>query len=204
MDRAAHWDRVYASKEDLDVSWFEPEPSVSLALPEAAGLKASSRIIDIGGGNSRLVDALLARDVAAISVLDVSSAAIERVRARLGDIGTRVNWIVGDVAADLDVPAVDLWHDRAVFHFLTEPDDRAGYLRNLERAVVPGGSAVIATFAVDGPARCSGLPVVRYSPETLAVTLGPRFRRVESVAHVHHTPWGATQSFQYSRFNRLA
>ena len=202
MNRAEHWDRVYSTKGDLEVSWFEPEPAISLALLEAAGLSPASCVIDVGGGNSRLVDGLLARGVSCLSVLDVSAAAVERTRARLGSAGAGVHWIVADAAGEWDEPSVDLWHDRAVFHFLTDPEDRARYLSHLMRAVKPGGAVVMATFAHDGPERCSGLPVARYSADTLAATLGAGFSLEQALPHTHETPWGARQAFQYACLRR--
>lgn len=202
MNRAEHWDRVYSTKGDLEVSWFEPEPAISLALLEAAGLQPASCVIDVGGGNSRLVDGLLARGVSCLSVLDVSAAAVERTRARLGSAGAGVHWIVADAAGDWDEPSVDLWHDRAVFHFLTDPEDRARYLSHLMRAVKPGGAVVMATFAHDGPERCSGLPVARYSADTLAAALGAGFSLEQALPHTHETPWGARQAFQYACLRR--
>jgi len=159
-------------------------------------------LIDIGGGDSRLVDTLVARGVTCLSVLDVSEAALDRARTRLGDLGSSVTWIATDVTAEWDIAPVDIWHDRAVFHFLVDADDRAVYGRRLRQTLKPGGAAIIATFAPDGPESCSGLPVARYSPATLASELGDDFRLVESVRHVHQTPWGAAQPFQYSRFER--
>ncbi|MFN7916095.1 MAG: class I SAM-dependent methyltransferase [Vicinamibacterales bacterium] len=202
MNRAEHWDRVYSTKGDLEVSWFEPEPAISLALLEAAGLQPASCVIDVGGGNSRLVDGLLARGVSCLSVLDVSAAAVERTRARLGSAGAGVHWIVADAAGEWDEPSVDLWHDRAVFHFLTDPEDRARYLSHLMRALKPGGAVVMATFAHDGPERCSGLPVARYSADTLAATLGAGFSLEQALPHTHETPWGARQAFQYACLRR--
>ena len=161
-------------------------------------------MLDIGAGDSRLVDQLLVQGLDCIAVLDVSGAALQRARRRLGSNSDRVDWIEADVTAEWSWKSADIWHDRAVFHFLTDPCDRARYHAHLKRLLKPGGSAIIATFAPDGPAECSGLPVVRYSPETLASELGPDFALVQSVAHGHQTPWDSTQSFQYSRFVKHA
>jgi SAM-dependent methyltransferase len=204
MDRAAHWNAVYISKGARDVSWFEPSPSVSLRMIDAAGIDATACVLDVGGGDSRLVEALVARGFRCVSVLDVSSAALARARARLGAAGDVPAWIAADVTGDWAAPPVDVWHDRAVFHFLTAAADRARYRQRLLDTLKPGGAAIVATFALDGPTSCSGLDVCRYSPDTLAAELGPLFTLVESQAHVHTTPWGATQSFQYSRFRRGA
>ena len=204
MDRSVHWNRVYASRTDDDLSWFESEPSTSLRLMEESGLTLDTCVIDIGGGNSRLVDALILRGLTCLAVLDISSEALQRARVRLGGAASIPAWIDADVAGDWSVRPMDIWHDRAVFHFLTSGDDRARYVDHLRRTLKVGGTAIIATFAPDGPERCSGLPVVRYSPETLAAELGPEFRLLRSTAYVHTTPRGTAQSFQYSRFGRVS
>jgi SAM-dependent methyltransferase len=155
-------------------------------------------VIDVGGGDSRLVDNLIARGVRCVTVLDISGAALERAQARLPD--APVTWIEADVTGDWSAEPVDFWHDRAVFHFLTDAADRARYKEHLIKIVKPAGHAIIATFALDGPRKCSGLPVVRYSGETLAAELGPEFHLVETVHELHHTPGGAVQPFCWSRF----
>jgi hypothetical protein len=203
MDVKKHWERVYATKTEGDVSWFEALPAVSLRMIEAAGLTADTCVIDVGGGDSRLVDALAARGLDCLAVLDVSAAALQRVRTRLGDAASRFAWIEANVADDWSLEPMDIWHDRAVFHFLTSPDDRAHYRTHLRQTLKVNGAAIIATFALDGPMSCSGLPVARYSPETLCAELGDEFRLVESQPYVHHTPWGSRQSFQYSRLLRV-
>ena len=160
-------------------------------------------MLDVGGGDSRLVDFLLThRDAACVCVLDISAAALARAQARLGQSALRVQWIEADVTGEWPVPTVDIWHDRAVFHFLTDPQDRLRYRARLEQAVQPGGAVIIATFAPDGPEKCSGLPVVRYSPEVMEATLGAGFRLQEAVRESHATPFGTTQEFWYSRFLR--
>lgn len=201
--RREHWQRLYAARGEHEVSWFETVPDVSLRLMDAAGLTTETCVLDVGGGDSRLIDHLLARGVRCLAVLDVSNAALQRARDRLGDAASVPRWIAADVTGDWSLEPVDIWHDRAVFHFLTDAADRAAYLRQLRRILKPGGAAIIATFALDGPDACSGLPVLRYSPETLAAELGEDVRLVESVAHDHQTPSGARQSFQYSRFVRV-
>ncbi|MFN7983269.1 MAG: class I SAM-dependent methyltransferase [Vicinamibacterales bacterium] len=203
MSRTEHWNRVYTTKGE-HVSWFEAVPETSLRMLDAAGITSGSCVIDIGGGDSRLVDALLDRGLRCITVLDVSGAALERARQRLGESAAIPVWIEADVAGDWSAPAADIWHDRAVFHFLTDASDRARYLQHLRSVLKPGGSAIIATFALDGPEQCSSLPVVRYSPDTLAAVLGPEFTLADSASHTHTTPWGSTQSFQYSRFVRTS
>jgi SAM-dependent methyltransferase len=202
MDPRSHWDTVYTRKAERDVSWFEAMPAESIRMLDAAGLTRETCIIDVGGGDSRLVDELVARGVRRVVVLDVSDAALQRARARLGAGGEAVTWIAADVTGEWSVEPMDIWHDRAVFHFLVDANDRARYRQRLRATVKPGGQAIIATFALDGPESCSGLPVARYSPETLAAELGPEFTLIESTMHAHRTPWDSTQSFQYSRFAR--
>ena len=198
-----HWNTVYATKGERDVSWFEASPVVSLELIEAAGLTDETCVLDVGGGESRLVDALLARGVTCIGVLDVAAPALHRAQARLGATAADVAWIQASVTGPWSWKDVDIWHDRAVFHFLTERDDRDRYKAKLAEMLKQGGTAIIATFALDGPQNCSGLPVVRYSPETLAFELGAGFVLIDSRCHTHTTPWGTPQAFQYSRFKRL-
>jgi trans-aconitate methyltransferase len=199
VDRQQHWNTVYASKGERDVSWFEPSPDVSMHMLEAAGLHAGTCVLDVGGGQSHLVDALLARGVTCVGVLDVAREALLRAQSRLGDRAADVAWIQADVAGVWSWKEIDIWHDRAVFHFLIERVDRDRYRQRLCEMLKPGGSAIIATFAPDGPEKCSGLPVARYSPETLASELGSGFTLVDALAHLHTTPWGATQPFAYSR-----
>jgi SAM-dependent methyltransferase len=203
VDRQQHWDRVYSTRGERDVSWFEDLPAISLRLMEAAGLTTETCVLDVGGGDSRLVDALAARGLDCLAVLDVSQAALQRARARLGEAARVPTWIAADVTGVWSLKPMDIWHDRAVFHFLTEREDRARYLRHLAETLKRDGAVIIATFAPDGPEKCSGLPVVRYSPETLAAELGEGFTLVQSLRHRHVTPWGTVQPFQYSRFARV-
>lgn len=203
MQRKDHWERVYTTKGEQDVSWFESLPAVSLQMLEASGLTRETCVLDVGGGDSRLVDTLAARGMDCLAVLDVSGAALKRAQSRLGEAARVPVWIEADVTGDWTLKPMDIWHDRAVFHFLTTPEDQARYLEHLRAVLKVPGSAIIATFAPDGPEKCSGLPVARYSPESLAETLGPGFTLLESRRHVHHTPSGTTQAFQYSRFIRV-
>jgi SAM-dependent methyltransferase len=203
MRRKEHWERVYTTKGEHEVSWFETLPTISLEMLEAAGVTRESCILDVGGGDSRLIDQLTARGMDCLAVLDVSGAALQRARTRLGEAASVPVWIEADVTGAWTLKPMDVWHDRAVFHFLTTPEDRAAYLAHMQEILKVNGSAIIATFAPDGPEKCSGLPVARYSPESLAVTLGPSYRLLESRRHVHQTPWGTTQAFQYSRLVRL-
>jgi ubiquinone/menaquinone biosynthesis C-methylase UbiE len=197
-DRQAHWDNVYRTKRPTEVSWYQENPALSLEFIERAVADRSAPIIDVGGGASTLVDRLLQSGYSDVTVLDVSQAALDEARARLGDAGSRVRWIAGDaLTAPLPDATFALWHDRAVFHFLTDGKDRVAYVGQVRRALRPKGCAVVATFADDGPTRCSGLPVARYSAEALRAEFGPAFQLVDSAREQHVTPAGVTQSFVY-------
>lgn len=204
MNRPEHWDAIYRTRGERDVSWFEQRPTVSLQMIEAAGLSAGTCVVDVGGGESRLVDELLARGLDCVAVLDVSHEALVHTRTRLGEDARTVTLIEADVTGEWSLKPMDIWHDRAVFHFLVDADDRRQYVAHLRETLKVRGSAIIATFASDGPERCSGLPVVRYSPSALAAELGAGFTLVESRPHQHTTPGGTMQSFQYSRFQRVS
>jgi len=203
IDRKQHWETVYAKKAENEVSWFQQEPAVSIEFIRHCGADKDAAIIDIGGGESRLVDRLLDAGYSNVTVLDLSAHAIEHTRARLKERAAAVNWIVADITAWTPPRRYRLWHDRAVLHFLTEPQERKAYIRVLAEAVEPGGCVVISTFALDGPERCSGLPVMRYSGKTLAAELGREFRLIETVSEDHRTPGGAVQRFQFSRLQRI-
>ena len=201
-DRQAHWEHVYLTKGENEVSWFQQSPAPPLELIAQVRRHARSAIIDIGGGASRLVDHLVEDGFEDITVLDLSGAALEAARQRVGARADRVHWVVADVTAWEPAKPYDVWHDRAAFHFLTEEKDRVAYVACLTRGVKAGGHAIIATFALDGPEKCSGLPVARYDSAGLARTLGPVFRLVHSRRHEHATPWGSLQMFQFSVFRR--
>jgi SAM-dependent methyltransferase len=201
-DRRAHWENVYATKDEHAVSWFQDKPDISLSLIRATGVTATASIVDIGGGASRLVDTLLDEGFNAITVLDLSQKALATSKARLGARGAHVRWIVADITTWEPFQTYDVWHDRAALHFLTDPEDRVAYAECVSRAVPPGGHVIIGTFAPDGPERCSGLPVVRYDAATLGELLGHSFELIESRRHDHQTPAGATQKYQFSRFQR--
>jgi SAM-dependent methyltransferase len=196
-----HWESTYASKGDAELSWTQTDPATSLRL--IRGVCPAGPVIDIGGGTSKLAHRLLESGYS-VTVLDISEAALARARNTLGELADRVQWIAADVTAVRDLGTFDVWHDRAVFHFLTDPADRAAYVKLLSRTVPAGGHAVIATFSPEGPEKCSGLQVCRYSGETLARELGKAWDLLESVAETHVTPWGKPQAFQYSVFRRLA
>lgn len=202
--RAGHWNQVYATKATSAVSWYQRSPEVSLALIANAGIGRSAPIIDIGGGASTLADALLARGCTALTVLDIAETALDAARRRLGPSADRIRWVVADVTKWQPETEFALWHDRAVFHFLIAEAERRRYMAALRTALLPEGTAIFATFAPDGPERCSGLPVRRYSPEMLAAELGADFALIETVAEDHHTPADAVQRFLYCRFRRMA
>ena len=199
VDRKQHWEEAYRQKSEDAVSWFQPRPEVSLALLHVAGIRKTDAIIDVGGGASRLVDHLLAAGFSDITVLDIAESALNKAQQRLGEVASKVIWIATDITRwQPKKNKYRLWHDRAVFHFLTAPADRTAYRRNLETALMPGGRAIIASFAPDGPERCSGLPVQRYSSESLATELGQEFRLENCRNENHQTPAGNVQRFQYS------
>ena len=201
-DTRKHWDEVYRSKAESEVSWFQERPERSLTMIEAVAPDRSTPIVDIGGGASRLVDGLLTAGYADVTVLDVSAAALDKSRTRLGPNAARINWIVADVTQWRPRRAWRLWHDRAVFHFLTDAASQDAYIRTLEQGTLPDATVIIATFALDGPERCSGLPVQRYRADTLAARLGPCFMLVKQEIETHLTPKGAEQRFQYSILKR--
>jgi SAM-dependent methyltransferase len=198
MDRRAHWERVYSEKQPDQVSWFQAEARLSLDLITRFAPSPAPRIIDVGGGASRLVDGLLARGYADVRVLDLSAAALAAAHARLGTAGDRVHWSVADVlTAEFAPQSVDVWHDRAVFHFLTDAADRTRYVERVRHAVRPDGLVLVATFAEDGPLKCSGLEVARYSPDALHHEFGADFVVLASQREEHRTPSGAVQWFTY-------
>jgi SAM-dependent methyltransferase len=198
VNAAAHWESVYGTKAPDQVSWFRPHLETSLALIERAAPDRSGRIIDVGGGESTLVDDLLARGYSNVTVLDISRTAIDVTKARLGEIAGRVEWVVADVTrASLPANAYDVWHDRATFHFLTDASDREAYVAGVTKSVKPGGHVIIGTFGPEGPPKCSGLQVQRYDADSLHGEFGRRFRLVDSMKELHTTPFGATQQFLY-------
>lgn len=201
-DVRAHWDDVYRSKRETGVSWFQEKPRHSIELIRNTTPDATSPVIDVGGGASRLADEFLRFGYTDVTVLDVSGSALERSKARLGAAADRAEWIVADVTKWKPLRKWRIWHDRAVFHFLTDAASQDAYLTALEQATEPGAAVIIATFALDGPERCSGLPVQRYSPETLTARLGTSFRLVDLRTESHVTPKGIQQNFQYAKLRR--
>ena len=197
-----HWQTVFATRAESEVSWYQPRLETSLRLITDAAADRTSGIIDIGGGTSTLVDSLLDLGYSDLTVLDISEAALERARARLGGRASEVDWIAADVTRWIPARQWQVWHDRAAFHFLTDIERQDAYIAALKRATAPGASVIIATFALDGPERCSGLPVQRYGPETLAARLGPDFTLVSGRPEPHVTPKGAIQRFSYGLLKR--
>ena len=198
MGRREHWDKVYQAKPGTDASWYQPHLQRSIDLILRTGLGPDARIIDVGGGASTLVDDLLDRGFRHLTVVDIASSALEAAKKRLGARATQVTWLAGDITTlDLPTDAYDLWHDRAVFHFLTSDEDRRAYLERVCCAVKRGGHVVLATFGPQGPEKCNGLPVVRYTADDLHAAFGNAFRLVEHQEEHHRTPWGTEQEFVY-------
>jgi len=202
LDRKAHWERVYSTKGEAEVSWYQDEPRLSLELIRAVVPATGGRIIDVGGGTSVLVDRLLKLPFEAIAVLDISETALGKARLRLGERARRVRWLSADVTDVDDLGTFDIWHDRAVFHFLTDVSDRKRYVELARRTVPEGGHLIVASFADDGPKRCSNLDVCRYNAESMAAELGEGFSLVREARATHTTPWGSSQAFFYGVFRR--
>ena len=198
MQTKTHWEQVYTTKPEHSVSWFQPHAHQSVQLIAQTGVPKHASVIDVGGGASTLVDDLLAEGYTHLTVLDLSEAALAASRTRLGTKAQGVNWLVGDITqVELPRHAYDVWHDRAVFHFLTTPQERQAYVAAVLRAVKPGGHVIVATFAEDGPDKCSGLPVMRYSPDGLHAEFGAPFTLLQQAREEHHTPFGTVQQFIY-------
>jgi len=203
LTHQSHWDEVYRTRPADSVSWFQPDPTPSLAVLDQLNLPPETPLIDIGGGASNLVDALLRRGWLDLTVLDISAAAFAMAKARLKADAARVTWLVHDIADWVPKRTYGVWHDRAVFHFLAEPTQREGYRRALTAAVAPGGHVIVATFAPDGPDRCSGLPVCKYDEQTLAAELGPELCLLRHWREEHRTPGGSAQMFNWCVFERV-
>ena len=205
MERKEHWESVYRRKRDQDVSWYRDHLENSLRLIKDTGVGRDASIIDIGGGSSTLVDDLIEEGYADLSVLDISSEALQRSRERLGSKAEDVEWLVADVTeVDLPPGRYDVWHDRAVFHFLTDKKEREKYIDLVMRSVKPGGHIIIASFGTNGPTRCSGLEVVRYSPEAIHNEFGKDFTVVKDLLEEHRTPSGSIQEFVYCYCRKIA
>jgi len=198
MDKQSHWEKIYTEKAPDAVSWYRRHLDTSLDLIERVAADHSVSIIDVGGGESTLVDDLFTRVYQDITVLDISLTAIDANKKRLGDISNRMNWLVADITrSDLPPDAYDIWHDRAVFHFLTTQSDRVAYVRQVARSVRKGGHVIVGTFGPEGPTKCSGLDVVRYDAESLHGEFGVQFKLLGSSKELHHTPFGTVQQFLY-------
>ena len=202
VNRKSHWQTVYTTKAENEVSWYQQDPAPSLELIGLARPTPDTAIVDIGGGASRLIDRLLARGFRRVTVLDISQAALDAAKARLGEAASEVEWVAADVTRWSPAHSFDIWHDRAAFHFLTDPADRSAYVARMTEALRPRGHVVIGTFAIDGPEKCSGLPVNRYDAASLAGEFGEGFELVDSRRQDHATPWNAIQRFQFCVFRR--
>jgi ubiquinone/menaquinone biosynthesis C-methylase UbiE len=198
MDIKTHWERIYRTRDVREVSWFQEHAAQSIELIKKTGVSLESKIIDVGGGASTLVDDLLDLGYTNITVLDISGEALRRSQDRLGDRASRVTWLEQDITeAELSPNFYDVWHDRAVFHFLTRADDRHRYVQAVRRSVKTGGHIIVASFGLGGPEKCSGLNVVRYSSEAMHAEFGSDFKLVSTATEVHHTPGGTDQKFIY-------
>jgi len=198
MNVQNHWERIYDTKAHKAVSWYRPHLEISLKLIECSAPDLSASIIDVGGGQSTLVDDLLAHGYKNVTVLDVSQTAIDMSKKRLGEGSEQVKWLVADITeAELPPRAYDVWHDRAVFHFLTAIDERTAYVRQVAHAVKPGGHVIVSTFGPEGPTKCSGLDVVRYDAESLHKEFGVRFHLLDHSEELHRTPFVTVQQFLY-------
>lgn len=204
MHSKDHWEKVYSTKAPEGVSWFQPHADMSMRLIHDSGLNKDAAIIDVGGGASTLVDDLLDEGYGNMTVLDLSGAALETSRRRLGARGDGVRWMEADITnAEFEPHSLDLWHDRAVFHFLTSEADRTAYVRQVLHALKPGGHVIMATFGADGPTQCSGLPVMRYVPDELHAEFGEVFTMLAHEEQLHHTPFGTDQQFIYCMCRKM-
>jgi SAM-dependent methyltransferase len=199
-----HWNTIYRAKDANEVSWHQSTPAPSLAALDRLNLGTDSAFVDIGGGVSNLVDTLLLRGWTDLTVLDISQTALGVARKRIGDAASRVHWLVADATQWVPERAYDVWHDRAVFHFLISQEGREAYRHAMDQGLRPGGLAIMATFALDGPERCSGLPVQRYDPAELAAEIGPEFNLVDHWREEHATPAGKVQRFTWAVLRRLS
>ncbi|OGX08834.1 MAG: methyltransferase [Omnitrophica WOR_2 bacterium GWA2_47_8] len=202
FDSKQHWEKVYNTKKPAEVSWYQNYPALSMDLIAFAKIDKDQKVIDVGGGASVLVDALLDKGFKDVTVLDISSKAIQHARERLGQRAQSVQWIEADITQFDPPQQYDVWHDRAVFHFLTQEEDRKKYISALEKAVKAGGHVVIGTFSLEGPPKCSGLDVERYDPQKMQKELGGSFEFIKSADEIHVTPWNSEQKFTYFFFKR--
>jgi SAM-dependent methyltransferase len=203
FDRKKHWETIYKTKETKDVSWFQPTPETSLSFIKEFNIPLGAKIIDIGGGDSLLVDHLLDLGYQDLTVLDISAAALEKTKKRLGDRARQVQWIVADIAQYQPTEAYDFWHDRAAFHFLTEEEEIQNYVITLHNSLNPEGIALIGTFSLDGPEKCSGIAIKQYSEATLTDRLAPYLDKIKCVTLDHITPSKMPQNFIFCCFRKL-
>jgi ubiquinone/menaquinone biosynthesis C-methylase UbiE len=197
-----YWDKVYTDKSEKEVSWFQEHPTKSLSLIHELNLSKDASIIDVGGGESRLVDNLLEEGHSNISVLDISKVSLNKLKQRLGDVENKIKYIISDVLDFRPETQFDLWHDRATFHFLTNIEQIDQYLKIVNNSLPSGGNLIISTFSKNGPEKCSGLPVHQYSESELKNLFGKYFNNTKCFEHTHVTPWGSTQSFIYCGFKK--
>jgi trans-aconitate methyltransferase len=203
MDKKTHWEDIYSKEKVDEVSWYQTQPSLSLHMIEAANLDRNAAIIDVGGGASRLIDNLIMQGYTNLTVLDISEKSLERAKERIGSASQNIQWVESDIADFNPHQKFQFWHDRAVFHFLTQPEDRTRYLEVMNQSLAAGAHIMIATFAPDGPEKCSGLPIQRYSHESLQQTLGPAYKLILQEQETHLTPAGGQQKFIYALFRKL-
>lgn len=205
MNKKAHWENIYSTKQATQVSWYREHLENSLQIILQTGVEKNAAIIDVGGGSSTLADDLLENGFADVSVLDISGKAIEKSKERLGKNARKIEWIEADITnVSLPENHYDLWHDRAVFHFLTSAEDRRKYVELVMRSLKVGGHIIVASFGLEGPVKCSGLDVVRYSPETMHDEFGSEFELVKSLKETHRTPFGTTQEFTYCYCRKIS
>ncbi len=203
FNRKKHWENIYQTKELKDVSWFEPTPETSLTFFKQFNVPKDAKIIDVGGGDSFLVDNLLNQGYTDITVLDISEAALNRAKERLGESATNVKWIVADAASFEPTEKYDFWHDRAAFHFLTEEKEIAAYLDTVQKSLTPKGILIIGTFSENGPKKCSGIDIKQYSEETMIAQLTKYFDKIKCITVDHKTPFDTIQNFVFCSFRKL-
>ncbi len=202
FNRKAHWENIYTTKELTDVSWYQPVPETSLHFLEQSGLPKTAKIIDVGGGDSYFVDHLIKLGYTDLTVLDISENALERAKVRLGKNAAQVKWIVSDATAFVPEESYDFWHDRAVFHFLTEEKDIAAYQDVLTKGIKANGTLVLGTFSEDGPTKCSGIPIKQYSEKSMVERFTTGFEKITCLQVDHPTPFGTTQNFVFCSFRK--
>ncbi|MFT5780136.1 MAG: ubiquinone/menaquinone biosynthesis C-methylase UbiE [Crocinitomicaceae bacterium] len=203
LNKKAHWETIYQTKALTDVSWYEQKPTTSLDFIDKLGVSKTAKIIDVGGGDSFLVDHLLNLGYTNLTVLDISGAALQRAKDRLGERAEMVNWIEANAVDFTSESTFDLWHDRAAFHFLTEPEEIERYIQTLTKSISPDGKVVIGTFSEDGPKKCSGIEIQQYSKASLGAKLLPHFENIECLTLDHSTPFGTTQNFVFCSFRKV-